>query len=65
MSFYLGEIVTIVNKDWEALKSYFVIPEDMRDIDFEKIKTNGGVVSTVPQSLQLSLDLREENCDCY
>lgn len=65
VSFYLGEIITIVNKDWEALKSYFVIPEDMRDIDFEKIKTNGGVVSTVPQSLQFSLDLKEENCECY
>ena len=65
VSFYLGEIITIVNKDWETLKSYFVIPEDMRRIDFEKIKANGGVVATAPQSLQLPLDLKEENCDCY
>ena len=65
VSFYLGEIITIADKDWETLKSYFVIPEDMRDIDSKKIKTNGGVVATTPQSLQLSLELNEENCDCY
>ncbi len=65
VSFYLGEIVTIANKDWEALKSYFVIPEDMRRIDFEKIKTNGGFVATVPKSLQLPLDFKEEECNCY
>ena len=65
VSFYLGEIVTIANKDWETLKSYFVIPEDMRRIDFEKIKTNGGFVATVPQSLQLPLEFKEEECNCY
>ena len=65
VSFYRGEIITIVDRDWELLKSSFVIPEDMRRIDFEKIKTNGGVVATAPQTLQLSLDLKEESCDCY
>lgn len=65
LSFYLGEIITIVDRDWEVLKSYFAIPEDMRDIDAKKIKTNGKVVTTEPQSLQLSLELNEENCDCY
>ena len=65
VSFYRGEIITIIDKDWEVLKSSFVIPEDMRRIDFEKIKTNGGVVATAPQTLQLSLDLKEESCDCY
>lgn len=65
VSFYLGEIVTIANKDWETLKSYFVIPEDMSRIDFEKIKANGGVINTAPQSRQLSLGLKEEKCDCY
>ncbi|MDE0317017.1 MAG: DNA methyltransferase [Candidatus Poribacteria bacterium] len=65
VSFYLGEIVTIADKDWEALKSSFVIPEDMRRIDFEKIKANGGITATPPQSLQLPLGLEEESCDCY
>ena len=65
VSFYLGEIVTIANKDWEALKSSFVIPDDMRHIDSEKIKTNRGFVAAPPQSIQMTLDLREESCDCY
>ena len=65
VSFYLGEIVTIADKDWEVLQSSFVIPEDRRHIDFEKIKTNGGVVATAPQPLQLPLNLKEKNCDCY
>ena len=65
VSFYLNEIITMTDKDWEVLKSYFVIPEDRRDIDSKKIKTNGSVVPTAPQSLQLSLELHEENCNCY
>lgn len=65
VSFYLGEIVTIANKDWEALKSSFVIPDDMRRIDSDKIKTNRGFVAAPPQSIQMTLDLREERCDCY
>ncbi len=65
VSFYRGEIITIVDRDWELLKSSFVIPADMRHIDFEKIKTNGGVVATAPQDLQLPLINEEESCDCY
>jgi site-specific DNA-methyltransferase (adenine-specific) len=38
VSFYLGEVVTIRDKDWEELKPYFVIPEPKRNIDFEKTK---------------------------
>ncbi len=65
VSFYLGEIVTIVDKDWEALKEFFVIPEDMRHIDFEKIRTNGGVITTVTQDRQLTFNLKEGDCNCY
>ncbi len=65
MSFYLDEIITIVDRDWEQLKSYFVIPEDMRRIDSEKIKVGMGVVPTIPQNPQLILDIKEESCDCY
>ena len=65
VSFYLGEIVTIIDKDWELLKSSFVIPEDIKCIDFEKIRTNGGVIATAPQHRQLSLGLKEEKCNCY
>lgn len=65
VSFYSGEIVTIVDKDWELLMSYFVIPEDIKRIDFEKIKTGSPTVATAPQTPQLHLDIQEECCDCY
>ena len=40
VSFYLDEIVTIRDRDWEKLASYFSIPENIKDVDFEKIKLN-------------------------
>ena len=65
VSFYRGEIVTIVGKDWELLKSYFVLPEDIKRIDFEKIRIGSTVVATAPQTPQLRLDIQEECCECY
>ena len=38
VSFYLDEIVTIRDKDWIKLASYFLIPENIKDIDFKKIR---------------------------
>ena len=38
VSFYLDEIVTIKNIDWVKLARYFLIPENIKDIDFTKIK---------------------------
>jgi len=40
VSFYLDEIITIRDRDWKRLESYFSIPENIKDIDFEKIKLN-------------------------
>ena len=65
VSFHRDEIITTADKDWELLKSYFVIPEDMRRIDFEKIKTGRAVVATTPQTPQLYLDIQEDECNCY
>ena len=65
VSFHRDEIITIADKDWDQLKSYFVIPEDMRHIDFEKIKMGGAIVATSPQTSQLHLDIQEEECNCY
>ena len=66
VSFYRDEIVTVADKDWDLLQAYFVIPQDMRRIDFEKIKTGGGVVATAPQTPQQYMDIHEEeHCDCY
>lgn len=38
VSFHLGEVRTIRDKDWVNLSSHFEIPKDMKDIDFTKIK---------------------------
>lgn len=38
VSFYLKEIVTIRNNDWEKLQEYFIIPKQIRMIDRQKIK---------------------------
>ncbi len=38
VSFYLNDIITIRNNDWDSLKKYFVVPEPMRTIDFNKTK---------------------------
>ena len=66
VSFHRDEIITITDKDWDLLQSYFVIPQDVRRIDFEKIKTGGGVVARVPQTLQQYMDIHEEeHCACY
>lgn len=38
VSFYLDKIVTIRNTDWVKLARYFLIPENIKEIDFTKIK---------------------------
>ena len=38
VSFYLGEVKTIRNKDWSLLSKNFEIPDNLKEIDFKKIK---------------------------
>jgi len=38
VSFYLNDIVTIRNNDWNNLAKYFSIPNPLRNIDFERVK---------------------------
>lgn len=38
VSFYLKDIVTIKNNDWNNLAKYFSIPNPLRNIDFERAK---------------------------
>ena len=38
VSFYLNDVVTIRNKDWENLKPYFEIPDPLKNVDFCKTK---------------------------
>jgi len=40
VSFYLKEVVTIRDKDWNKLLEYFNIPKNIKEIDFKKIKFN-------------------------
>ncbi len=40
VSYYMNDIITIRDKDWEKLASYFSIPENIKDIDFTKIELN-------------------------
>jgi site-specific DNA-methyltransferase (adenine-specific) len=36
VSFYLNDIATIRNNDWESLEKYFNVPKPIRTIDFQK-----------------------------
>ena len=38
VSFYLDEIVTIRDRDWIKLSQYFLVPENIKEIDFTKIR---------------------------
>jgi site-specific DNA-methyltransferase (adenine-specific) len=38
VSFFLEELITIRDIDWDDLAKYFSIPVKVRDIDFEKIR---------------------------
>lgn len=38
VSFYLNEIITLRECDWQDLKKYFFIPKDLKQIDTQKIK---------------------------
>ena len=65
VSFHRDEIITIADKDWDLLKAYFVVPQDIRRIDFEKIKTGRAVVATAPHTPQQYMDIEEKDCACY
>ena len=65
VSFYRGEIATIADKDWELLKPYFIIPADVKHIDFEKIRGGRALVVPKRKTSQLHLEIQEEGCECY
>lgn len=52
VSFFCGELITIADKDWEQLATYFQIPPDMKHIDFAKIRPINAITAkhsrTVP-----------------
>lgn len=56
VSFYLNEVVTIRDKDWEALSKYFFIPELKKQLETQKIQllNNKRFVSNRQETLQLT-----------
>ena len=38
MSFYLSEIVTVRDKDWEKIGEHFTIPESIKEVEYQRIK---------------------------
>lgn len=50
VSFYLRDIVTIRNNDWQKLKQYFNIPNSARMIDFQKTTLKKNVI--IPDDLE-------------
>lgn len=44
VSFYLNDVVTIRNEDWDNLEPYFNIPEPARSIDFQKTTLKRNII---------------------
>jgi hypothetical protein len=44
VSFYLRDIATIRNNDWENLQPYFNVPNPVRTIDFQKTTLKKSVI---------------------
>ncbi len=42
VSFYLNEIVTLRDKDWEELAKYYIIPDSAQDIDHTPVISMNG-----------------------
>ena len=54
VSFYLNNIVTIRNNDWKNLEKFFVIPEPIRAIDYERVKLKDKKL--IPLEIELNID---------
>ena len=52
VSFYLNDIVTIRNNDWETLSSYFEVPAPLRTIDFQKTKLKKEKLLNIKETIQ-------------
>jgi site-specific DNA-methyltransferase (adenine-specific) len=50
VSFYLNDIATIRNNDWESLEKYFNIPKPIRTIDSQKTTLKQNVI--IPKDLE-------------
>ncbi len=56
VSFHLNEVISLRECDWQDLKAYFVVPQNIKDIDTQKIKLITNLTNKV-----LNLGLFDEN----
>ncbi|NLA23199.1 MAG: site-specific DNA-methyltransferase [Candidatus Marinimicrobia bacterium] len=49
LSFFLGEPITIRDKDWVELAKYFVIPDNIKEIEYSKIKLHPNML--IPETV--------------
>lgn len=57
VSFYLGEIVTLRNSDWDYLKDFYYIPLNPEDIDTQKIHLKSKIkINSTLGSLSIAKD---------
>ena len=58
VSFYLKDIVTIRNNDWNNLEQYFNIPNPIRTIDYQKTTLKQNVI--IPKEIEFNLQNENE-----
>ena len=62
VSFYLNEIQTIRDSDWNNLKSYFYLPDNPSDIDFFKIALkNNNIIELNTQSINRKKEIENNS----
>jgi site-specific DNA-methyltransferase (adenine-specific) len=61
VSFYLNNIVSIRNNDWQKLETYFEIPDPVRTIDFQKTKLKSNIKIPKEIDFVISETNSEEN----
>jgi len=61
VSFYLREIVTLRNSDWEKLEPFFDIPKSMRIIDYKKTTLKDKTI--IPNDLEFQVSEENDNSD--
>jgi site-specific DNA-methyltransferase (adenine-specific) len=54
VSFYLRDIVTIKNSDWVELEQYFIIPDPIKTIDYQKVQLKDKLL--IPKDIEFQGD---------
>ncbi len=63
LSFFLGEPITIRDKDWLQLEKYFVIPDNIKEIEHSKITLHQNILipeAVIKRDLSLFEDTESE-----